>query len=151
MTSSFQMIQAGFRVVRVILWQFLLLSLRRRDWSGGVECFPGKRGGGLVEYRSSAGAGAGVGSWSLAWGAGGRGVSLTLRWLGLRSRGRGGWGRRARGRLRRWCAGSWLSCGRALSWGARGGLVGMRAPGLAVLLVLDLLEVLLAGPHLSVF
>lgn len=27
----------------------------------------------------------------------------------------------------------------------------MRAPGLAVLLVLDLLEVLLAGPHLGVF
>lgn len=33
---------------------------------------------------------------------------------------------------------------------ACGGLVGMRTPALALLLVLDLLEVLLAGPHLRV-
>lgn len=102
-----------------------------------------------MEYRSSAGAG--VGSWGLAWRAGGRGVSLTLRWLGLRSRGRGGRRCGAGGRLRRWCAGSWLSRSRPLRWWAGDGLIGMRTPRLAVLLVLDLLEVLLAGSHLSVF
>lgn len=37
-----------------------------------------------------------------------------------------------------------------LGWRARGGLVGVRTHSLAVLLVLDLLEVLLTGPHLSV-
>lgn len=74
----------------------------------------------------------------------------TLRWLGVRSRGRRGWRRGAGGRLWRWCAGSWLGHVLALGWWGRAGLVGMRAPGLAVLLVLNLLEVLLAGPHLSV-
>lgn len=38
----------------------------------------------------------------------------------------------------------------ALELGARGGLVGVRTRSLAVLLVLDLLEVLLTGPHLGV-
>lgn len=103
-----------------------------------------------MEYRSSAGAGAGVGSWGRAWGAWGRSVS-TLRWLGLRSRGRGGRRCGTGGRLRRWCAGSLLTWGQALGRRGGGGLVGMRAPGLAVLLVLNLLEVLLAGPHLRVF
>lgn len=51
MTSSFQMIQAGFKVVRVIriLRKCIDLSLWWRDWSCRVECFPGDGGVGLCE------------------------------------------------------------------------------------------------------
>lgn len=105
----------------------------------------------FTKSRSSAGAGvwAGVGGWGLARGAVGWSVG-TLCWLRLRSRGRRGWRRRTGGRLRRWCAGSCLTSTLALGWWACGSLVGMRSPRLAVLLVLDLLEVLLAGPHLGI-
>lgn len=101
-----------------------------------------------MEYRCSAGAG--VGSLGLAWRAGGRGVTA-LGGLGLRSWGRGGWRSRAGGWLWCWCAGSLLTTSQALWWWTWGSLVWMRAPSLAVLLVLNLLKVLLSGPHLSVF
>ena len=100
-----------------------------------------------MKYRC--GAGAGAGSRGLAWGTWGRGVS-TLRRLGLWSWGRRRWGCGAGGRLRCWCAGSLLTCCHGLRLHAWGRLAGMRAPGLALLLVLNLLEVLLASSHLSV-
>lgn len=101
-----------------------------------------------MEYRCSVGAG--VSSWGLTRGTRWRGVSAWW-WLGLGSWGWSGWWCWAGGWLWRWCAGSLLICGQGLRCRGRGGLSGVRAPCLAMLLVLNLLEVLLASPHLSVF
>lgn len=92
----------------------------------------------------------GGGGW--AWGAVGRSVCALGR-LGLRRRGNGGGGRgrRTGSGLRGRRAGSRLSGALARRRGGdRGSLAGVGGARLAVLLVLDLLEVLLTGPHLSV-
>lgn len=94
-----------------------------------------------------------MGGRSWTRGAVGRSVR-SLGWLGLWSRGGGGGsrGRRTGSGLRGRRAGSRLSgaLARRGRGGTRGSLAGVRGARLAVLLVLDLLEVLLAGPHLGV-
>lgn len=96
---------------------------------------------------------AGMAAWGVSGGAGGVGVS-SQRGVSLRAGRRGGRGRWAGGGRRRWCGagrgggGLLLLCRGGGGSGGRVGAVG--GPALAVLLVLDLLEVLLPRSHLGV-